>query len=74
MFFCKKKELIKALDILQKERCLYGGGGFCDCKYGYRGDRGYVGETSCCPELRSVVVLLGLMTEEEYNDILSREK
>jgi len=72
MFHTSKEELIKGLNVLQGERCIYGGGDFCDCKYGYKGFVSMSAEQNCCPELRSVVVLLELMTEEEYKTILNR--
>lgn len=72
--FCGKKEDVKrVVEIIRKERCCYGGGGYCDCKYGYEGngEKSWSEETGC-PELMTVVELLSGMTEEEYNIVLSR--
>jgi hypothetical protein len=77
MFYGDKTQVKYSLHLLQRRVCEYDGmlrespPKFCDCKYGY--DSTGRAEQTCCPELRTVVELLGKMTEEEYNDILKRE-
>jgi len=45
---------------------------FCDCKYGATLPNLGPTEKNGCPELRCMVELLSLMTEEEYATIMER--
>lgn len=70
-----KEELAKALELVRRRVCAYGGGlnghGTCDCKYGLDIDKQVSGEVDYtpwseqtgCPELRSVIHML-LHSEE----------
>jgi len=79
MFYGEKEQVENSLRLLQRKVCCYDGllfptpPPFCDCKYGYdpKAKLG-LSEQTCCPELRTVIELLDKMTEQEYNDILSR--
>ena len=81
MFFGDKEEVTNALSVMQRRVCAYDNffrsepPSFCDCKYGYDKDSNldFGTENTCCPELRTVVALLGKLSEEEYNEILFRE-
>ena len=85
MFIIEKEELIKTLTLMQRKSCGYDSMGFltivskppptCDCKYGYNDGSfkpHYAGETTGCPELRNVIALLTLMTDEEYSLTLAK--
>ena len=82
MFVGDRESVKKVLHIIQRHHCSYDmmSVGFtnveppsmCDCKYGYVAEREGSGEKTGCPELRCVVELLTLMTDDEYNNILSR--
>lgn len=81
MFYTDKDTLQTAIDILQRECCVYDHyepdserlpPSFCDCKYGYSGDKKY-SEQSACPELRCVSHLLKVMTDEEYAILINRK-
>ena len=78
MFYGKRIQVRNALHLLQRKVCGYDGlfrenpPPFCDCKYGWDNTQKPYSETTCCPELRTVVELLDKMTEKEYNKILSR--
>ena len=43
----------------------------CDCKYGGPTDNS---ESTGCPELRNVEHVLSVMTDQEWENFLSREK
>jgi hypothetical protein len=81
MFYGFKNEVREALHLMQRKVCGYDGlfvtvePSFCDCKYGYSPTtKMRDSEATGCPELRTVVDLLDKMTEEEYNNILLRER
>jgi len=70
MFTIEKKELIENLEKTRMRLCCYMSKNFCDCKYGASGN----GESTGCPELRSVISLLRIMTEKEYDKIRHKAK
>lgn len=81
--FVKDRESVKnVLHIIQRQHCSYDmmsvgaisaePPSMCDCKYGYVAERKGRGEKTGCPELRCVVELLSLMTDDEYNTIIAR--
>jgi len=73
MFCESREELIRVIEIIRKESCSYMGD-MCDCKYGYqgKGNQRYASESTGCPELRTVLMLLKNITDEEYREILKR--
>ena len=74
MFFGDKDEVLESIKVARKNACHYMGS-TCDCKYGGPVDRfsdEREGERTGCPELRTLIVLLEQMTEEEYDNILKR--
>lgn len=75
MFAVEKNKLTKAVDIMQKALCQYRSD-CCDCKYGANNfETGrHSGEECGCPELRLLVKILDIMTDEEYYDLLARAK
>lgn len=79
MFKEKKDNLINFIYKKQRTSCDYDmyrinpesrSPSFCDCKYGWDGKN--FGEQNGCPEFRLLYKLLNKMTDEEYNNILSR--
>jgi len=85
MFFTERNKLLEAIRIMQRENCVYDLFGKttrgkdvpvayrCDCKYGYLGKPSSASsEVTGCPELRSVCALLANITDEEYEQILTR--
>ena len=80
MFAVDKNKLSQTIHILQRKSCSYDMGNleqdppsFCDCKYGWSGERkSLASESNSCPELRLVHKLLETMTEEEYQDLVRR--
>ena len=77
MFIKGRGEIREVIHLLQRTHCCYDmtvagtPPPICDCKYGYSGKGGY-GEDTGCPELRCVVELLSLMTDDEYEKIMAR--
>lgn len=79
MFIVERERLIEGLEKLQRTRCDYDSFGFidfdqgpppfCDCKYGYHGEK-HKGEQNGCPELRNVVALLKVMSDAEYESMM----
>lgn len=81
MFAVNKDRLAKTLHDMQRNVCAYDGGkdrapDFCDCKYGWEGNKfyDYQTEQTGCPELRLAELLISTMTEEEYNELLKRSR
>ena len=84
MFFTEREKVRKVAEILQRQSCAYDMAFFqggdckhkppqiCDCKYGYAGGK-TMGEQTGCPELRCVVHLLSVITDEEYDSFMSRK-
>ena len=82
MFVKDRESLINVLHIIQRQHCSYDmmsigvadapEPSMCDCKYGYVAEQKGRGEKTGCPELRCAVELLTLMTDDEYDTILSR--
>ena len=79
VFGAEREELIETLTALQRASCDYDSKqddppGICDCKYGYelKPYGSYHGEKNGCPELRSVVALLNVMTDKEYEKLGKR--
>jgi len=84
MFGIEKKELEENLENLRKNICCYMGP-TCDCKYGVE-DRAkkdeilcasfvpYGGEHTGCPELRMVLRLLSVISEEDFNDYCAKAR
>jgi hypothetical protein len=81
MFYKERETTMNTLEALRGDLCCYMGP-ICDCKYGYKAadklgsfhpgwsmDRG---EQTGCPELRTAIALLNLMTDEEYETIMKR--
>ena len=77
MIYGDKFQVREVVRLMQRKVCCYDGlfretpPRFCDCKYGWTNES-RTGEQTGCPELRTVVELLGKMTEAEYNKILER--
>ena len=79
MFIINRKEIRDTLHRMQRQHCAYRVISispstkpplFCDCKYGYSGQ--VYSENTGCPELRSVVELLTVMTDDEYAELVTR--
>ena len=68
MFVSSRTPVYEALQKLLKNICSYGGGKVCDCKYGFSSK----GEQTGCPELRCALEVLRLITDEEYENIITR--
>lgn len=74
MFIPDKKELLRNLRKLQRGICVYNSEEFCDCKFGATNlDKMKGGEETGCPEVRTVILLLENMTEDEYRELAIRK-
>lgn len=74
MFGITQKHLLKNLEKLRKQRCAYFGKR-CDCKYlkdEEDADFNYTGEYNGCPELRMVIEMLAVLSEEEFNKLATK--
>jgi len=70
----EKTDLAGTMEVIRKNLCCYSGDP-CDCKYGVyakKPNSQWAGEKTGCPEMRQAVAMFKEMTEEEYNEILSR--
>lgn len=78
MFIEGRENILKVIKLLQRSHCCYDmlfretPPPFCDCKYGFTGEK-HIGEQTGCPELRCVVNLLENITDEEYKEISMRK-
>jgi hypothetical protein len=75
MFSKNKGFIVKGLRAVQKNLCRYFGD-TCDCKYGAEdlkpfGTRSW-GEQTGCPEVRTAIAILSVMTDEEYDALAKR--
>lgn len=68
-----KPDLVVLVESIRRQSCCYAGDP-CDCKYGNMEwtDRIQQGEQTSCPELRELVHLLAVMTQDEYYEIMAR--
>lgn len=83
MFIKERVDILEVLKKVQRKHCCYDLFGYmteptepppvCDCKYGYTGKHER-GEATGCPELRCVVEILTLMTDDEYSKIMAKGK
>ena len=77
------EELAATLEQLRRQVCVYGGGDFCDCKYGLKAEgttqdwmrargerRKWHGEQTGCPELRELIHRLLYRPETFQQDTL----
>lgn len=80
MFGIDQKPLIENLETLRSTLCGYMGDR-CDCKFGPTLQKNTVfpcldvcSEGTGCPEVRTVIELLSVMTEEEYQTFCNRAR
>ena len=71
-----RKKIIKALENVQVNICEYSNSiyDFCDCKFGIDEQKNRVGEKSGCPEVKSAIMVIGLMTDREFESVIKRIK
>ncbi len=81
MFFTSREETRKVIEALQGMACAYSIVGpakgvkpvsSCDCKYGGTNLMKGTETGNGCPELRSVVEILDVMTEREWEMLIKR--
>jgi hypothetical protein len=74
MFGVTRYALIAGLERSRRHICCYGTRAErCDCKYG-GGEPKAGDEKSGCPEMRSVILLLQNMTDEQYMELCKRAR
>jgi len=66
-----RSTLVNGLRLVQQALCGYSRT-FCDCKYGAGNVGTHRDEDNGCPEVRAAAVLLGVMTDSEYADLMVR--
>jgi len=69
-----KEELFRALKLVQLKICAYRSAIFCDCKYGITEKTMRNGEQTGCPEVRELIAMLSVMTDQEFDEIQKRIK
>lgn len=84
MNFTELKNLREGIHALRRKSCVYDLGlnpvepRMCDCKYGIRlveNGRLFGNSEQCgCPELRVIEHILSVITEEEYRELIGRDK
>lgn len=78
MLNLNKEKLVEAVNTIQRISCVYDGlfhqtaPDFCDCKYGVSVETKPYSENTGCPELRDVKALFEVMTDKEYERLVSR--
>ena len=70
----EKNRLTENLEKIREQRCAYGGGSICDCKYGKKGETPRImGEAfSGCPEITMAKKIIEKMTEKEFERLCKR--
>jgi len=68
MFVRPREETLQNLRKMQQAACVYNNTP-CDCKYGASG-----GEQTGCPELRTAILLLENMSDEQYAELTSSRR
>ena len=64
-----RSECLAVLRAIRPGHCLYRGSRPCDCKYSRGEPLSKMGETTGCPELRTLIMLLDRMTDEQFAEM-----